>query len=82
MKGEENDEERIGRVKLDYTLAQRKREIIQPLKEERSQRIKEITKRSGEGITLMRAGFTIIPSEKNKMLSTAKHTNADCFIHS
>lgn len=57
-------EERMGRVKLDYTLAQRKRGIIQPLKEERSQRIKQITKRSGEGITLMRAGFTIIPSEK------------------
>lgn len=47
----------MGRVKLDYTLAQRKRGIIQPLKEKRSQRIKQITKRSGEAITLMRAGF-------------------------
>lgn len=56
----------MGRVKLDYTLAQRKRGIIQPLKEERSQRIKQITKRSGEGITPMRAGFYNNPFGKKQ----------------
>lgn len=56
----------MGRVKLDYTLAQRKRGIIQPLKEERSQRIKQITKRSGEGITPMRAGFYNNPLGKKQ----------------